>query len=174
MFDILMYLFENYIHSEAEVMVDHDLLTDELTRAGFHQDEIYKALAWLEKLAALQDTEAYPYLTRVGNQAFRIYTADESQILDVECRGFLLFLEQVNLLDFTTREMVIDRVMEIDTKFFSIDDLKWVVLMVLFNVPGKEPIELHLKIDSKTTTIQSEEDDEPPFWAALDSSIAPL
>ena len=42
MFDILMYLFENYIHSEAEVMVDHDILTDELTRAGFHQDEIYK------------------------------------------------------------------------------------------------------------------------------------
>jgi Smg protein len=34
--------------------------------------------------------------------------------------------------------MVIDRVMELDTEFFSIDDLKWVVLMVLFNVPGKE------------------------------------
>ncbi|MBA6225522.1 DUF494 domain-containing protein [Colwellia sp. MB02u-18] len=138
MFDILIYLFENYVHSEAEVMVDHELLTDELTRAGFHQDEIYKALAWLEKLTALQDTEAYPYLTRVGNQSIRIYTAQESQILDVECRGFLMFLEQVNLLDFTTREMVIDRVMELDTKFFSIDDLKWVVLMVLFNVPGKE------------------------------------
>lgn len=138
MFDILMYLFENYIHSEAEVMVDHDVLTDELTRAGFHQDEIYKALTWLEKLAALQDTETYPYLTRVGSQSIRIYTDEENQVLDVECRGFLMFLEQVNLLDFTTREMVIDRVMEIDTKFFSIDDLKWVVLMVLFNVPGKE------------------------------------
>lgn len=138
MFDILMYLFENYIHSEAEVMVDHDILTDELTRAGFHQDEIYKALTWLEKLAALQDTDAYPYLTRVGRQSFRIYTAEEKLLLDVECRGFLLFLEQVNVLDFTTREMVVDRVMELDTKFFTIDDLKWVVLMVLFNVPGKE------------------------------------
>jgi len=42
-----------------------------------------------------------------------------------------------------------------------------------FNVPGKEPIELHLKIDSKTTTIQSEEDDEPPFWAALDFKQCP-
>ena len=86
----------------------------------------------------MQDTETYPYLTRVGNQSVRIYTCEENQILDVECRGFLMFLEQVNLLDFTTREMVIDRVMELDTKFFSIDDLKWVVLMVLFNVPGKE------------------------------------
>ncbi|AOW77203.1 hypothetical protein A3Q34_10290 [Colwellia sp. PAMC 20917] len=138
MFDILMYLFENYIHSEAEIMVDHESLTDELTRAGFHQDEIYKALSWLEKLAALQDTDAYPYLTRVGRRSVRVYVDDEMQLLDVECRGFLLFLEQVNVLDFTTREMVIDRVMELDTKFFSIDDLKWVVLMVLFNVPGKE------------------------------------
>jgi Smg protein len=86
----------------------------------------------------LQDTEAYPYLTRVGNKSIRIYTSQENQVLDVECRGFLMFLEQVNLLDFTTREMVIDRVMELDTQFFSIDDLKWVVLMVLFNVPGKE------------------------------------
>jgi Smg protein len=138
MFDILMYLFENYIHSEAEVMVDHDVLTDELTRAGFHQDEIYKALAWLEKLAALQDSDAYPYLTRIGSQSTRVYTSEEMQLLDVESRGFLMFLEQVNVLDFTTREMVIDRVMELDTQLFSIDDLKWVVLMVLFNVPGKE------------------------------------
>ena len=138
MFDILMYLFENYIHSEAEVMVDHDILTDELTRAGFHQDEIYKALAWLEKLAALQDVEVYPYLTRVTSKSIRIYTHEETQVLDIECRGFLMFLEQVNVLDFSTREMVIDRVMEIDTKYFCIDDLKWVVLMVLFNVPGKE------------------------------------
>ena len=138
MFDILMYLFENYIHSDAEVMVDHDILTDELTRAGFHQDEIYKALAWLEKLAALQDTDSYPYFTRDVSRSFRIYTDEEVQLLDIECRGFLMFLEQVNVLDFTTREMVIDRVMELDTKLFSIDDLKWVVLMVLFNVPGKE------------------------------------
>lgn len=138
MFDILMYLFENYIHSEAEVMVDHDILNDELTRAGFHQDEIYKALKWLEKLAALQDTDVYPVCSRNIETSFRIYTTDEMRILDTESRGFLMFLEQINVLDFTTREMVIDRVMELDTKDFSLDDLKWVILMVLFNVPGQE------------------------------------
>jgi len=138
MFDILMYLFENYIHSEAEVMVDNDTLTDELTRAGFHQDEIYKALKWIEKLAALQDVETYPCLTKVGKANVRVYTLEEMQLLDTQCRGFLLFLEQVNVLDFTTRELVIDRVMELDTKEFSLDDLKWVILMVLFNVPGQE------------------------------------
>ena len=139
MFDILMYLFESFIHSETEIHLDQDELTDELIRAGFHHDEIYKALAWLEKLAALQDTDKIPYLTTSVNAGVhRIYTHEEQLRLDMECRGFMLFLEQVGVLDPLTREMVVDRVMEIDAQEFCLEDFKWVVLMVLFNVPGKE------------------------------------
>ena len=139
MFDILMYLFENFMHSEADIHVDQDQLTDELVRAGFHHDEIFKALAWLEKLTALQESEQTPYLHRLSApQAVRVYTVAEQQVLDVECRGFLVFLEQIQVLDSLTREMVIDRVMEIESAEFCLEDLKWVILMVLFNVPGKE------------------------------------
>ncbi|MFC4698813.1 DUF494 family protein [Glaciecola siphonariae] len=139
MFDILMYLFENMVHSESEVMIDQDELTEELVRAGFHHDEIYKALAWLEKLCELQTTDDTPYLQyKSKTRTTRIYTHEEQQRLDVESRGFLMFLEQINVLDSTTREMVLDRVMEIETNEFCVIDLKWVVLMVLFNVPGKE------------------------------------
>jgi Smg protein len=139
MFDILMYLFENLVNNEADIMVDQDELTDELIRAGFHHDEIFKALAWLEKLCDLQASDETPYLTRVNEVAnTRIYTNEEQIMLDVECRGFLIFLEQINVLCATTREMVVDRVMEIDSNEFCLVDLKWVVLMVLFNVPGKE------------------------------------
>ncbi|AWB66456.1 hypothetical protein C2869_08460 [Saccharobesus litoralis] len=138
MFDILLYLFENYIHSEAEVFVDHDELTEELIKAGFESDDIYKALGWLEKLADLQNVETIPYLTKHTSASARIYTEDELLRLDTECRGFLLFLEQINVLDLETREMVIDRVMALDIQDFMLDDLKWVILMVLFNVPGHE------------------------------------
>lgn len=139
MFDILMYLFENYIHSEMEVVVDHEELTDELTRAGFHSQEISKALAWLERLADLQDSQEKPYLMQTApTSSFRAYTPEEVARLDSPCRGFLMYLEQIGVLDFTTREMVVDRVMELDTAQFALDDLKWVVLMVLFNVPGHE------------------------------------
>ena len=34
MFDVLMYLFETYIHSEAEMRVDQDKLTRDLTDAA--------------------------------------------------------------------------------------------------------------------------------------------
>ncbi|OOE33679.1 hypothetical protein BZG04_13210 [Salinivibrio kushneri] len=138
MMDILMYLFETYIHSDVEVMIDQDELADELSRAGFHQDDIYKALNWLEKLAQLQYADKQPYLSGSAQSSIRIYTEQETRFIDQESRGFLLFLEQAGVLSPETREMVIDRVMELETQEFGLDDLKWVILMVLFNVPGNE------------------------------------
>ena len=139
MFDILMYLFESVIHNEAEFQYDQEELTEELVRAGFHQDEIYKALLWLEKLAALQESEQTPYLIGQNDTAVtRVYCAAELAMLDTQARGFIMFLEQINVLDNITREMVIDRIMEIETKHFELEDLKWVILMVLFNAPGRE------------------------------------
>ncbi len=138
MMDILMYLFETYIHSDVELQVDQDELSDELLRAGFHQEDIHKALRWLEKLAWLQDTEQQPYLSGHALNSVRIYTPQEMARLDTEARGFLMLLEQMKVLTPETREMVIDRVMELETPEFELEDLKWVVLMVLFNVPGHE------------------------------------
>ncbi len=138
MMDILMYLFETYIHSDAELQVDQDELEDELLRAGFHQKEIFKALNWLEELATLQQTDELSALATSATTAMRMYTPDECARIDVECRGFILFLEQIKVLTPETREMVIDRVMGLETNQFELDDLKWIILMVLFNVPGNE------------------------------------
>ena len=133
-----MYLFETYIHSDAELQVDQDELEDELLRAGFHQKDIYKALNWLEELAALQQTDAQSAISTSAATSMRIFTAQEMERLDLESRGFLLFLEQIKVLTPDIREMVIDRVMGLETNEFELDDLKWIILMVLFNVPGNE------------------------------------
>lgn len=138
MFDVLMYLFETYIHNEPEISVDHDKLTDDLTDAGFHREDIYNALNWLEKLADYQDNAGSSTMPGSSALSMRIYTEEESQRLDADCRGFILFLEQVQVLNLETREMIIERVMALDTSDFDLDDLKWVVLMVLFNIPGCE------------------------------------
>jgi len=137
MFDVLMYLFETYVQNDADLMVDQDELTAELTRAGFHHDEIYKALSWLEHLAELHDDERVPQLASAPD-SFRIYAAEEMRKLSPECRGFLLFLEQIRVLNPEAREVVIERLMELDAPEIELDDLKWVVLMVLFNMPGNE------------------------------------
>ena len=138
MFDILVYLFENYIHNEADIYVNHADLTKELSKAGFHDADIFRALKWLDRLSALQENQTKPYLSNATSNATRILTAEEYRKIDTEGQGFLMFLEQINVLDATTREMVIDRVMDLDGNSISLEDLKWVVLMVLFNVPGRE------------------------------------
>ncbi|MDO6466317.1 DUF494 family protein [Pseudoalteromonas carrageenovora] len=138
MFDILMYLFENYIHNEADIYVEQNQLTDELLRAGFNKPEIFKALDWLEQLADLQYSDESPYLITKPQHAIRVFTDSECQMLNVECRGFLMFVEQIGVINSVTREMVMDRLSALDKPYIGLDDLKWVVLMVLFNVPGSE------------------------------------
>ena len=65
-----------------------------------------------------------------------MFDALEQARLDTDCRGFLVHLEQVGILSPTQRELVIDRLMALDGDDIDIEQLKWVVLMVLFSQPG--------------------------------------
>lgn len=67
-----------------------------------------------------------------------MYAEAEQARLDPDSRGFLMFLEAHGILDEDQRELVLDRVMALDQDEVDLDDLKWVVLMVLFNQPGAE------------------------------------
>ena len=137
--DVLLYLFEHYFANDAVVSGD-DLtaqdgpLTGELVEAGFSPAEIRKAFDWLDTLARLRPE---PGPTRT-NGPTRVFHGAELDKLDVESRGFLLFLEQHGILDADQRELVLDRAMALDQDELELDDLKWVVLMVLFNQPGSE------------------------------------
>lgn len=131
-FDVLIYLFENYIEDDANLVSDPDEIRNELAEAGFPQAEISKAFHWLESLAEQQPVQT------AAPAACRIYCAEELSRLDVECRGYLLFLEQCGILVPTTREMVIDRLMALDEDDINLEDLKWVVLLVLFSQPDEE------------------------------------
>jgi len=134
MVDVLIYLYENYMDGEGEAPADQDALEDELSQAGFGNDEIGKALRWLDELAAGAQAP-YPE-HRVGS--IRIYTEDECAKLDREARGFLLFLEQGGILDPVSRELVVERALAIDHPAVGVDELKWVVLLVLMSRPGQE------------------------------------
>lgn len=134
--DVLMYLFESYMDEEVDINPDQESLKLELMEAGFPHTEIDKALDWLEGLALLQD-QPVPYATQV-NPSLRIFTDHEIAKLDVAGCGYLQFLQHSGVLDPIARELVIDRVMALGAEEISLEELKWVVLMVLFNRPGQE------------------------------------
>lgn len=133
--DLLMYLFENYIYDEPEEEPDRESLSQSLEEAGFSNGEIERAFRWLDELA---EQRKLPELGGHEDNPIRVFTDDESQRLDVHARGFIMYLENVGVLDPLRREMVIDRLAALETEDISLEDVKWVVLMVLFNQPGQE------------------------------------
>lgn len=135
--DVLMYLFENYMDDGPEFSPDQEVLTNELAQAGFPRGEINKALSWLEELAAMRSSNT-ALLTDSKAFSVRCYSRQEQEKINVEARGFILFLEQSGVLDPATRELVIDRVMALEAEEIDLEQLKWVILMVLFNQPGHE------------------------------------
>lgn len=136
MFEVLMYLFENYMDGSVALNADQDTIVNELEQAGFTLLEIDRALDWLDGLNRVQETvqASLPCTTH----AIRHYVPEECEQIGLDGRGFLLYLEQISILDPMTREIVIDRLMALDSREIDLGRIKWVVLIALFNQPDKK------------------------------------
>ena len=134
--DVLVYLFEHYFYDEPNIAIDRDSLQASLVQAGFTPTEILKAFNWLDELEQRRPSALME--PRVQSGPVRVYATQEVDRLENDCRGFLMFLEQSGVLNAEQRELVIDRVMALELEEVDLTDLKWVVLMVLFNQPGQE------------------------------------
>jgi len=129
MYDILAYVFEHC--RQAEVAYDRARVARKLSAAGFDDGDISEALHWLAGIeraphggeAALPDLAA----------SFRAYAPRELAKLDADCRGFLLTLERSAILLPQTRELVLDRALAASGDTLTLDQLKLIVLMVLWN-----------------------------------------
>lgn len=132
MFDVLVYLYENYWRPDA--CPDHAQLTRKLSAMGFESDEIEEALTWLDGLA----TAAESYVGEQLPDSLRVYSAAEQEHLGEDSIGFVSFLESAGVLPPSMREMVIDRATAIPGGPVDLEDLKIIVLMVFWSL-GEEP-----------------------------------
>ncbi|HUL94257.1 MAG TPA: DUF494 domain-containing protein [Burkholderiales bacterium] len=132
MFDILVYLFENYY--QAQAYPDYDTLERKLHAAGFENDDIHDALDWLNSLTH-HPQEGIPE-SLDARSSFRGYTADECAKLTLESRGFIAFLESAKILTPLLRELIIERAMGLPSEIVGPDKLKVIVLMVLWTRRG--------------------------------------
>lgn len=131
-FDVLIYLFEMFMAGETEDQPNQDQVRTNLLEAGFPQPEIAKALDWLDTM------EQQQVIRTVSSPAFRVFSVAEQARLDTESQGLLIYLEQCEILTPATRELVIDRIMAIDEEQFSSEYLRWMILMVLYNLPNEQ------------------------------------
>lgn len=128
MFDILVYLFENYVHAQA--CPESEQLARKLSAAGFEDEEISDALQWLSGLRRI--SAELPAISAPRPDSVRIYAPAEEARLDVDCRGFVAFLESAGVLDSAMREMIIERALALDGFNLNLHRLKIIVLIVLW------------------------------------------
>jgi Smg protein len=131
MFDVLVYVYENYWRPDA--CPEPRQLSRKLSAVGFETEEIDEALAWLD---GLQGTGDAPLEARPDSQ--RVWTPLEKERLGDESIGFLTFLESARVLSPLVREQVVDRAMAAGQGTMELVDLKIVVLMVFWSL-GLEP-----------------------------------
>jgi Smg protein len=132
MFDVLVYLYENYWRPDA--CPSHLQLSRKLSAVGFESDEIQDALKWLDGLAS----SAEGCIGQQRDTSLRLYSEAECELLGEESIGFISFLESAGVLPPTMREMVVDRATAIGNGPLGLDDLKIIVLMVFWSL-GEEP-----------------------------------
>jgi Smg protein len=132
MFDVLVYLYENYWRPDA--CPEPKQLSRKLSAVGFEPDEIQEALNWLDGLA---DTAESCTGSPVPG-SIRIYTTQERDVLGEDSIGFITFLESAGVMPAPMREMVIDRALAVGNGPMELEDLKIIVLMVFWSL-GEEP-----------------------------------
>ena len=129
MYDILVFLFENC--QQAELAYDRDRVARKLSAAGFEDADISQALHWLAGVLHAPQVVREPLPD--ARSSFRAYAPRELAKLDARCRGFLMTLEQSGILGAETRELVLERALAAAGESLSLEQLKLVVLMILWN-----------------------------------------
>ncbi|WP_094751343.1 DUF494 domain-containing protein [Psychromonas sp. CD1] len=135
MFEVIIYLFESYMQLDQSIEVDAEEITEELLSEGFSDEEISTALAWLDTLATLHENKAQHHEQEAQENSHRIYSAMEKMYINCNAQGYIAYLEQAKILNTRTMEIVIESIISLEMLDLSLQNLKWLILMVLFNDP---------------------------------------
>jgi Smg protein len=129
MYEILVYLFENC--HQREVAYERERIAKKLSAAGFEHADISEALHWLAGVL----TGPHAGLANLpdAKRSFRAFALRETAKLDAQCRGFLMTLEHSGILTPQTRELVIERSLAASGETLTLEQLKLIVLMVMWN-----------------------------------------
>lgn len=135
MFEVLVYMFENYI--DTQFRPDDNTLSRELSAAGFDEDDISGAFDWFDQLESMTDKPEL--FEQAAHANTRIFTDLELKKITGESIGFILFLVQAKILSTSQRELVLELAMNLPQAEISIDEMRWIVLMITWGASKSGP-----------------------------------
>ena len=133
MFEVLVFMFENYIAHHS--LPDNEIMTQELSAAGFEQSDIVGAVDWFHEMKIML-TEP-PAIYSHKHTSLRIFTDSELKKINTESISFVMFLQQANVINDVERDLIVDRAMALKQEQISIEEMRWITMIALWN-EGRE------------------------------------
>ena len=129
--EILVRIHQQVSQDDDTPELDEPSIIERLLVEGFSIDHIHRALEWrdgfFDRMPQVQPTTVSAPL------ATRIYTPEESQKINCECRDFIQKLENRNIVDIALREFIIEQAMELDMDYIKTPYFIWIVYTALDN-----------------------------------------
>jgi len=133
MFEVLVFMFENYFANHS--LPDDNILEQELSAAGFEKSDILGAFDWFQEMKSMLSDSDKHYSHAIT--AMRAFTNSELKRINMESRGFIIFLQQANVINDVERDLIIDRAMALKQTEIRIEEMRWITMMALWN-KGRE------------------------------------
>lgn len=126
-------LIARYVLGSGDEPISEHELVSELLAEGFNRDEINDAFSWME-------TSAFPEATPPSVESFcappsaiRIFSAEETQLIDLDARGFLIRLRHMGVIDDEIEEGLIDRIYQAAEEPVSLQEMKILTALTLLS-----------------------------------------
>jgi Smg protein len=133
MFEVLVFMFENYIAHHT--LPNNEVMTQELSAAGFEQPDIVGAVDWFHHLKTMQIQPVPEYSHQ--HTSLRQLTDRELKKINLESLSFVLFLQQAGVINDVERDLILDRAMALKQEHIAIEEMRWITMIALWNV-GRE------------------------------------
>lgn len=136
---VLIYVYDHYMLADPAEVPERRLMLADLRRRGFSVSEVVQAMEWLSALVG--DQRAAPGVAEAEPDrggGLRVFADGELSRLSADSRAFLMLLDRQHVLTTRQRELVVDRALALDVDEVDVEQLKWVVLLVLSSQPGQE------------------------------------
>jgi Smg protein len=135
---VLIYVYDHYMLADPADVPERRYMLEDLQRRGFSVSEVVHAMEWLSALVSDQRAALGPADVHQDSGGLRIFADGELSRLSADSRAFLMLLDRQHVLSPQQRELVIERALALDVAEVDVEQLKWVVLLVLSSQPGQE------------------------------------
>ena len=133
MFEVLVFMFENYFAHHT--MPDADVMGEELSAAGFEQTDIDGAFDWYDEMKYRLTQPDIKYSHQYSGM--RVFSETELKKINTESIGFVMFLQQANVINDMERDLIVDRAMALKQQEITVEEMRWITMIALWN-EGRE------------------------------------